>query len=96
MKRCIMCNMYNWSVDEERFKKENPKGYRLWRLTQLINYGLDGEKLDREEVKKAWPKIKDQLDPYKARLIEFLLWERKYSLPLNLTFWNWHKVTPQS
>ena len=33
-------------------KKENPKGYRLWRLIQLINYGLDGEKLDREEVKQ--------------------------------------------
>ncbi|MBI2040151.1 hypothetical protein HYT18_03690 [Candidatus Microgenomates bacterium] len=83
--------MYNWSVDEKRFKKENPKEYRLWRLVQLINYGLDGEKLDREEVKKAWPKIKDQLDPYKARAIEYLLWGKLYSLPNNLTFWNLSK-----
>jgi len=59
--------MYNWSVDEEKFKKQHPKEYRLWRLTQLINYGLDGEKLDREEVKKAWPKIKDNLDPYNIK-----------------------------
>ena len=83
--------MYNWSVNEKKFKKENPEGYRLWRLVQLINYGLDGEKLDREEVKIAWPKIKDQLDPYARRAIEFLLWGKIYSLPNNLTFWNLHK-----
>lgn len=83
--------MYNWSVDEKKFKKENPKGFKLWRLTQLINYGLDGEKLDREEVKKAWPKIKDQLDPYKARFIEYLIWEKLYLLPNNLTFWSLYK-----
>jgi hypothetical protein len=81
--------MYNWSTDEEKFKKENPEKYRLWRIVQLINYGLDGEKLDRDEVKAAWPKIKNQLDPYKARAIEFLLWKKVYSLPNNLTFWNW-------
>ncbi|OGD53780.1 hypothetical protein A3J78_02530 [Candidatus Beckwithbacteria bacterium RBG_13_35_6] len=81
--------MYNWSVDEKKFKKENPKAYRLWRLTQLINYGLDGEKLSRKEVKKAWPKIKDNLDPYKKRALEYLLWGNLYSLQNNLTFWNW-------
>jgi len=80
--------MINWSTDEKKFKKADPEGYRLWRLTQLINYGLDGEKLDREEVKAAWPKIKDRLDPYKARLMEFLLWGKVYSLPTNLNFWN--------
>ena len=83
--------MYNWSVDEKRFKKENPEKYRLWRLVQLINYGLEDEKLDREEVKKAWPKIKENLDPYARRAIEYLLWGKLYSLPNNLTFWNLHK-----
>lgn len=80
--------MYNWSTDEKQFKKKDPQGYRLWRLVQLINYGLDGEKLNAEEVKKAWPKIKDQLDPYKKRAVEYLLWGKLYSLPNNLTFWN--------
>ena len=69
--------MYNWSVDEERFKKEDPYGYKLWRLTQLINYGLDGEKLSRKEVKKAWPKIKDQLDLDIKKYVEFLLWPKR-------------------
>jgi hypothetical protein len=80
--------MYNWSVDEKRFKKSDPEGYRLWRLTQLINYGLDGEKLDREEIAAAWPKIRNRLDPYKARYLEFLLWGKQYSLPTNISFWN--------
>jgi len=69
--------MYNWSVDEEAFKKRDPKGYKLWRLEQLINYGLDGEKLDEEEVKKAWPKIKDRLDPDIKKYLEFLLWQKR-------------------
>jgi len=83
--------MINWSTDEAKFKKENPKDYRLWRLVQLINYGLDGEKLNKKEVKAAWPKIKDQLDPYKKRAIEFLIWGKQYSLPNNLTFWSLSK-----
>ncbi|MBI5451922.1 hypothetical protein HY945_00500 [Candidatus Gottesmanbacteria bacterium] len=82
--------MFNWNVDEERFKKEDPKGYRLWRLTQLINYGLsEGEKLDKKEVIKAWPMIKENIDPYIARLVEYLIWGKLYSLPPNITFWNW-------
>lgn len=81
--------MINWSTDEKKFKKLYPKQYRLWRLTQLINYGLDGEKLERGEVIKAWPKIKHDLDPYKKRALEFLLWGKLSSLPSNLSFWNW-------
>lgn len=69
--------MYNWSVDEKRFKKENPKGYKLWRLTQLINYGLDGEKLDRKKVKAAWPKIKGGLDPDLRDYLKFILWPKQ-------------------
>ncbi|MEK7155089.1 MAG: hypothetical protein AAB697_03100 [Patescibacteria group bacterium] len=80
--------MINWSTDEKEFKKRNPQEYKLWRLTQLINYGLDGEKLDRKEVKDTWVRIKDRIDPYKSRLIEFLLWDKQYSLPTNLNFWS--------
>lgn len=80
--------MYNWSVDEKRFKKEDPGGYRFWRLTQLINYGLDGERLDKNEVKKAWPKIKNRLDPHKAVYLEYLLWgKRPSSQMFKKNFW---------
>ena len=80
--------MYNWShIDEAAMKRENPEKYRLWRLTQLINYGLDGEKLEREEVKAAWPKIKDDIEPYTRRAMEYLLLGTIYSLPTNLKWW---------
>lgn len=71
--------MINWSTDEVKFKKEDPEGHKLWKLTQLINYGLDGEKLDRKEVKKAWPKIKDRLDADLRDFLYFLIWPKKLS-----------------
>jgi hypothetical protein len=67
--------MKNWSVDITKLKK-SPKKYRLWRLEQLINYGLDpGEKIDRQELVKNWPALKDRLDPQRREFIQFLLWQ---------------------
>jgi hypothetical protein len=80
--------MYNWSIDEEKFKKEDPQGYKIWRLEQMINYGSPDEKISERLVRKYWKKIKNKIDPYKRRLIEYLLWKKNYSLPNNLTFWN--------
>lgn len=66
--------MYNWSVDEKKFRREDPEGYKIWKLEQMINYGLGKERLKEKEVKKFWSKIKDRLDPNKKLLLEFLLW----------------------
>jgi len=79
--------MYNWSTDITKIKI-NPQKYALWKLVQQINYGLDGEKLDRTVVKQKWTEIEDRLDPYKRRTLEYLLWEKLYSLPDNLNFWS--------
>ena len=67
--------MINWSTDEKKFKKLHPRKYKLWRLTQLINYGLDSEKLSENEVKLAWPKIKNNIDPYKLDILRCYYWE---------------------
>lgn len=83
--------MINWSTDEKKFKKENPKEYKIWRLVQSINYGQ--EKLDESEIRENWDKIKDRLDPYKKRALEYLIWDKLYSLPNNLSFWNLPKAT---
>ncbi|KKS80443.1 MAG: hypothetical protein UV54_C0006G0018 [Candidatus Beckwithbacteria bacterium GW2011_GWA2_43_10] len=81
--------MFNWSTDEKKFKKKHPKEYRLWRLTQLINYGLDGEKLDKKEIKRAWPEIKDQLDPNTVVYFNYLLWgKRPSSIAIKSDFWH--------
>jgi len=86
--------MINWNTDEKRLKKNHPEEYKLWRLTQLINYGLEGEKLDEEEVRAAWPKIKDRLDPDKQKVIEFFLWGNQWRpepglLPDRSNYWSW-------
>lgn len=64
--------MYNWSVDEEKFKKEAPKEYQLWKLEQMINYGLGEEKLDAKLLKKHWKKL--FMDELTKRYLTFLLW----------------------
>lgn len=69
--------MYNWSVDEKKFRKENPEGYRIWRLIQMINYGEPGEKIDEKLVRKYWKRIKNYLDPLYKGYLEFLLWPKK-------------------
>jgi len=81
--------MYNWSVDEKKFKKENPKKYKLWRLTQLINYGLGNEKLDKRTVIRAWPKIHNRLDPNVRTYLQYLLWGKiPSSKDITQNFWN--------
>ncbi|MBI3559103.1 hypothetical protein HY085_01790 [Candidatus Gottesmanbacteria bacterium] len=91
--------MVNWNTDEKAFKKKKPKEYALWRLVQLINYGLEGEKLDPKEVKLAWPKIKDRISPDKQKVIEFFLWNRPWRPEPGLmfdrsNFWQWYRKSP--
>lgn len=68
--------MYNWSVDEEKFKKEDPEGYKIWRLEQTINYGEPREKLNKRMVKKYWDTIQRRIDPRYRRFLEHILWGR--------------------
>lgn len=72
--------MYNWSTDEEELKK-HPKEYQKWRLLQLINYGLDGEKIDLVVLKKYWAKIKPEiLDNVKIKYFEkYIFQDEKHS-----------------
>ena len=65
--------MYNWSVDLKELKKDK-EAYTIWRLQQLINYGLSGERLKKKLVKKYWDKL--YLDPVKKKYLKFLLWPK--------------------
>lgn len=66
--------MYNWNTDITTLKKY-PEQYMIWKLEQLINYGLDGEKLSRKLVIKYWDKLK--IDPKKRATLAFLLWRKR-------------------
>lgn len=66
--------MYNWTVDEKRFKREDPEAYQKWRVLQLINYGLDGEKLDLDFLENTWPEIKEKvIDKLVRKYIEEII-----------------------
>lgn len=62
--------MYNWSVDTQ-FLSLYPYKYKLWRLEQLINFGLGKEKINRKDLRENIDKI--DIDPIKRKYLRFLL-----------------------
>ena len=60
--------MYNWSTDITTLKK-NPKKYQIWKLEQLINFGLGKEKLSILELKKYWSNL--NIDPKRKKVLAF-------------------------
>lgn len=68
--------MKNWNTDVEKLR-QNKEKYNVWRLTQLINFGLDDEKLSLDEVERYWPQIMDEIDPRKKKILEYYLWQKQ-------------------
>ena len=62
--------MYNWSVDLKELKKD-PEKFDIWKLEQLVNFGLGGERIPTKKLKKYWNRLK--LDPDRRRVLEFWL-----------------------
>lgn len=58
--------MKNWSTDTAELQKNTEK-YAVWRLEQLINFGLGEEKIDRDELKKYWDEV--HIDPFKRKFL---------------------------
>lgn len=65
--------MYNWSTDTTELKK-HPEKYAIWRLEQLVNFGLNEEKISKKQLIQLWDKL--TLDPKKKRFLAFLLWNK--------------------
>ena len=63
--------MYNWSVDEIELKK-SPEKYAIWRLEQLLNFGLNGEKISKSALIKYLPDL--DIDPVRREFINLLLY----------------------
>jgi hypothetical protein len=70
----LKLGMYNWGVDTTRLKKDKDK-WEVWKLEQMINFGLGGEKLSRKKLKKYWLQL--DIDPDKKRYLEYLLWGKR-------------------
>ncbi|HLD27613.1 MAG TPA: hypothetical protein VJB39_02070 [Patescibacteria group bacterium] len=67
--------MYNWSIDLKQLKKDK-EAYAIWRLEQMVNFGLGGKKINKNQLKKYWLSL--NLDPVKKKYLEFLLWPKRY------------------
>jgi len=65
--------MYNWSTDTTQLKK-NKKAYTIWRLEQMVNFGLGKEKINAKELRENWNKL--SLDPSKKNFLKMLLWPK--------------------
>ncbi len=82
--------MNNWSTDDKKMRINNPKNYSVWQQIQLINYGLGDQKLDKPLIKGQWELIKDQIDPLKASVLEYWLWDKLPSFPnYKNASWTW-------
>lgn len=62
--------MKNWSTDVSELQKNSEK-YSIWRLEQLINFGLGEEKIDRDELKKYWNVV--HIDPLKRKFLSLFI-----------------------
>lgn len=63
--------MKNWSTDTKRLEK-NENIFTKWKLEQMINFGLDDEKLPEKQVRKHFNKL--NIDPLKKIFLKHLLW----------------------
>lgn len=68
--------MYNWSVDTKRLKK-NPEKFAIWKLEQMINFGLGQDKLNKDELKKYFNQL--NIDQDKKNYLNFILYGKKSS-----------------
>ena len=62
--------MHNWSTDAHTLIQDKEK-YAIWKLEQMINFGLEDEKLNEQELKKYWQKL--TIDPARRKLLELFL-----------------------
>lgn len=68
--------MYNWSTDLSQLKK-NKREYKIWKLEQLVNFGLNKEKISKVDIKKYWHKI--EIDPARKKFLRLIVWPSKRS-----------------
>ncbi|OGK38911.1 hypothetical protein A3F34_02050 [Candidatus Roizmanbacteria bacterium RIFCSPHIGHO2_12_FULL_44_10] len=62
--------MRNWSTDTSKFDKNSSK-FIIWKLEQLINFGLHGDLIDTQQLHTFLPSL--TIDPSRRKFLELLL-----------------------
>lgn len=63
--------MYNWCIDEKALAKDRER-YAIWKLEQMVNFGLGGQKINEAELKKYWERL--IIDPKRKKFLALLLY----------------------
>jgi len=58
--------MKNWSTDTKNLKKDKNK-FAIWKMEQLINFGLGKEKIKKSDLIKYWDVL--DIDPFKRKFL---------------------------
>lgn len=64
-----------WDYEKKEYEKQ-AKADPVWHMEHLINYGLNGEKLNEEMLKKHFAEIK--MPENRRDFLELLLWNKKF------------------
>lgn len=64
-----------WDYQKIEYKKQ-AKADPIWHLERLVNYGLNGQKIDRELLKKYFSHLK--IPPNRRDFLELLLWNKPF------------------
>jgi hypothetical protein len=62
--------MKNWSTDTKKLKGDKDK-FAIWKLEQLVNFGLGKKKIKKSELKKYWSVI--NIDPSKRKFLSLFV-----------------------
>lgn len=62
--------MQNWSTNTKELAK-NKKAYSLWRMEQLINFGIGKSKINKQQLEKSISYL--DIDPAKKKYLSYLL-----------------------
>lgn len=65
--------MKNWSIDTKKLRGNKNK-FVVWKLEQLVNFGLGKKKIKKSELKKYWKLI--DIDPSKRKFLSLILRKR--------------------
>ena len=68
--KCYNVFMKNWSIDTTELTKDMDK-YAVWKLEQLINFGLGKEKIKIANLRKYWNVI--DVDPAKRTFLKLFV-----------------------
>lgn len=68
--------MYNWSIDEKKLQEQG-EDYIIWRLEQMVNFGLRNERISEAVLRRHWQDI--HIDPARKKFLTILLDENRDS-----------------